>query len=115
MALSYYIPLRGQVIFRVFVLVFLASLFFGCSEDKKVLTPEMELMAQQKVINYLERNDLPIENLITFKSKASPKPDFAFLYTGGDRCIEFIVYCNGHSCNELNKYPFDKHGEKCPR
>ena len=99
---------------RVIILAFLLISIIGCSENKKVLTPEMELMALQRVVSYLEENNLPNENLLVFKSKASPKPDFAYLYTGGERCIEFIIYCHGNTCNELNKYPYDKHGEKCP-
>jgi len=99
---------------RVIILAFLLISIIGCSEDKKVLTPEMELMALQRVVSYLEKNNLPNENLMAFKSKASPKPDFAYLYTGDERCIEFIIYCHGNTCNELNKYPYDKHGEKCP-
>ncbi len=74
----------------------------------------MEKNARQTVVNYLEKNKLPNINLVSFKSEASPAPDFAFLYTGGGRCIEFIVYCYEKTCTELKKYPHDSHGDECP-
>ena len=91
-------------------IVFIVS----CSEQQKTLTPAMELQAKQTIEAYLQKNQLPLEGLKPYNSSASPKPDFGFLYTGGDRCIEFVVTCHGGNCTDWAKYPYDEHGEKCP-
>lgn len=100
----------NRLILIVIFLVFLS----GCEESSQLKTPEMENEARNTVLDYLEKNDLPNENLAFYKSAVKPSPDFSYLYTGGGRCIEFIVLCHGQSCNELRKYPYDEHGEQCP-
>ena len=100
---------------KYFAFVFLLFLI-GCEyqSNSKALTPEMEAEAKNTILQYLVKNKLPVEGLEPFNSKVSNKPDFSYLYTGGGRCIEFIVYCNNQSCNDLHKYPYDEHNEKCP-
>ncbi|WP_226645353.1 hypothetical protein [Microbulbifer variabilis] len=89
-------------------------LLVGCGKQAKELTPEMESQAREAIEIYLKKNQLPLEGLKPFNSSASSKPDFGFLYTGGGRCIEFVVTCHGSSCTDWAKYPYDEHGEKCP-
>jgi len=98
---------------RLTLLLF--SLFLlGCVGERP-LTPEMKKNARKTVELYLTKYQLPLDGLETFKSKAKPKPDFSFLYTGSNRCIEFIVYCyGGTKCTELRSYPYIEHGEECP-
>jgi len=74
----------------------------------------MKEMATNTVIDHLKVNDLPYDNLTLSESKNRDIADYAVIYTGGGRCIEFIVKCYGRSCKELKWYPYDKHGEKCP-
>lgn len=100
----------NQLILTVFFLVLLS----GCEQSSQPKTPEMEIEARNVVVNYLAKNDLPNENLASFKSTVKHSPGFSYLYTGGGRCIEFIVLCHGQSCKELLKYPYDEHGEQCP-
>lgn len=97
-------------------IVLLACLMFiaSCEKQPKVLTPEMESQARDTIESYLKKYKLPLEGLNTFSSSASPKPDFGFLYTGGGRCIEFIVTCYGSNCTDWASYPYDEKGEKCP-
>jgi hypothetical protein len=66
------------------------------------------------IIEYLERNNLPNENLVVSVSNNRAIADFSFMYKGGGRCINFIVKCYGNDCSSLQKYPYDEHGEKCP-
>ncbi|PKF58049.1 hypothetical protein CW748_04410 [Alteromonadales bacterium alter-6D02] len=100
--------------FRVIFSFVIIILIFGCSDSTQQLTPKMEKMATQTVIKYLERNDLPNENLVVSISKNRAIADFSFMYTGSGRCINFIVKCYGNDCTSLQKYPYDEHGEKCP-
>ena len=100
----------NQVLLALIFLVLLS----GCKESSQPKTPEMEAEARSVIVEYLAKNNLPNEPLVLFKSSAKPMPDFSYLYTGGGRCIEFIVLCNGQSCKELRKYPYDEHGEQCP-
>ena len=85
------------------------NVFF--SEQK---TPSMDTEAYNTVLQYLARNNLPSQELRPYHSSASPQPDYSYLYIGGERCIEFVVYCHGQNCNDLKKYPYDEHGEQCP-
>ncbi len=102
-------------IVKLATLIFaIAYLSIGCSDHQKVLTPEMERDAKAAVVKYLKNNNLPVENIVAVESMAQTKPDFGYLYTGGGRCIEFIVTCYGHDCTELQKYPYDEHGDECP-
>jgi hypothetical protein len=100
----------NRLIFTVILLVWVS----GCSESTQPKTQEMEIEARNTVLDYLAKNDLPNENLASFKSAVKPSPDFSYLYTGGGRCIEFIVLCHEQSCKELRNYPYDEHGEQCP-
>jgi len=86
----------------------------GCTDAPRELTPQMKEMATKTVVDYLKRNNLPNENLVASVSQNRNIADFSFLYTGAGRCINFIVKCYGNSCNDLQKYPYDEHGEKCP-
>lgn len=99
---------------RLILIVSFLVLLAGCEESSQPKTPEMEIEARNTVLDYLAKNDLPNENLVSFKSAVKTSPDFSYLYTGGGRCIEFIVLCHGQSCKELRKYPYDEHGEQCP-
>lgn len=99
---------------KLFIACICLALLVACQEEPKVLTPEMEKEAKSIVLTYLEKHQLPKEGLAPFNSKAQPKPDFGYLYTGGGRCIEFIVNCYGQSCKELMNYPYDEHGDECP-
>jgi hypothetical protein len=94
--------------------LFFISILSSCDESANSKTPEMERDAKNTVLEYLAKNQLPVEKLRAHKSLAKPTPDFSFLYTGGGRCIEFIINCNGKSCKKLEKYPYDEHGEQCP-
>ena len=95
------------------IIIFLVFLY-GCEKQAIPKTPEMELEAKNKILTYLTKNELPHEGLNPFHSSVEPTPDFSYLYTGGGRCIHFIIYCHGHSCNDMSKYPYDRHGEQCP-
>ncbi|WP_444911668.1 hypothetical protein [Microbulbifer sp. PAAF003] len=75
---------------------------------------DIEDQARKIVEEYLVKNEMPVEQLQSYNSKTSPKPDYTFLYKGGGRCIEFIINCWGNRCGQLGKYPYDEHGEKCP-
>ena len=86
----------------------------GCENEKIPKSNKMEAQARTTVLNYLADNDLPEKGLSSFESSVKPTPDFSYLYTGANRCIEFIVFCNGADCTEWKKYPFDEHGEECP-
>ena len=97
----------------IYIIVFLA-LLSGCEKQEIEKTPEMEQEAKNTVLAYLAKNQLPLEGLKPFNSSVQPSPDFSYLYTGGGRCIEFIINCHGQSCTELRKYPYDEHGEQCP-
>ena len=99
---------------RLIIWVILLVWVSGCDEATLHNTLEMETEARNTVLDYLAKNGLPNENLATFKSAVKPSPGFSYLYTGGGRCIEFIVLCHEQSCKELRKYPYDEHGEKCP-
>ncbi len=92
------------------VMLLLAS----CDNTPKEISPEMEAEAKGKVLEYLEKHNLSKDGIVKFQSKAQPKPDIAYLYTGSGRCIEFVIYCYGLSCKEMRWYPYDEHGEKCP-
>ena len=85
-----------------------------CSKTEITKTPEMDKQALATVQSYLEKNGMPIEKITAFDSSVKPKPDYSFLYTGGNRCIEFIVICYGEICKELRKYPDDEHSQECP-
>jgi hypothetical protein len=97
---------------RALICLLLLSLL-GC-DGERLLAPQMEKKAIKTVEAYLNKYNLPLEELKPFQSSASSKPDFSFLYTGGGRCIEFIVYCYGNECTELKSYPYYEHGDKCP-
>ena len=101
----------NRLILIVILLVFLS----GCEESSRLKTPEMAIEARNTVLDYLAKHDLPNEKLSVYKSSVKPSPDFSYLYTGGGKCIEFIVLCHGQSCNELGKYPYDEHQEQCPK
>ena len=96
------------------LLVIVSIVVFGCDYGKVDKTPSMEKEAKDTVLSYLEKNNLPQEGLEVFYSLAQPKADYSYLYKGGGRCIEFIIYCSGRDCTELRKYPYYEHGEKCP-
>ena len=96
------------------ILLLLLFLFFGCSHESQELTPEMQEQATKTVLAYLERNNLPNENLKITISENRDIADFSYMYRGGGRCINFIVKCYGFNCKELQLYPYDRHGEKCP-
>jgi hypothetical protein len=89
-------------------------LLVSCDKRSKELTTELEIQTRKTIEAYLKKNQLPIEGLNPYISSASPKPDFGFLYTGGGRCIEFVVTCHGDNCTDWAKYQYDEHGEKCP-
>ena len=99
---------------RFISILFVLSALWGCEEAIQLKTPEMEVDARNTVLEYLAKNNLPSENLVYISSAVKPGTDFSYLYTGGERCIEFIVLCHGQSCKELRKYPYDVHGEQCP-
>ena len=88
--------------------------FSGCKNEKIQKNNQMEAKARTTILNYLANNDLPENGLSSFESSVKPTPDYSYLYTGENRCIEFIVYCNGEDCAEWKKYPFDEHGDECP-
>ena len=90
------------------------ALLSGCEQEVTIKTPEMEQDAKSTVLAYLAKNQLPPEGLKPFESPVQPPPDFSYLYTGGGRCINFIVLCHGQSCQELRLYPYDEHGDQCP-
>ena len=97
------------------VLLLLFLFLLGCAGEQP-LTVEMKKNARKTVESYLTKYKLPLEGLKIIESKAKPKPDFSFLYTGDNRCIEFIVYCYGDiKCTELRSYPYIEHGEECPQ
>ena len=96
------------------ILLLLLFLISGCSDEPQELTPEMQKQATETVLEYLKRNNLPNENLEFSISKNRDIADFSYMYRGGGRCINFIVKCYGSNCKELQKYPYDRHGEKCP-
>ena len=98
---------------RIILFVMMISIL-GCVDTPQELTPEMKRMATQTVVDYLKRNKLPNENLVASISKNRDVADFSFMYKGGGRCIHFIIKCYSNSCNDLQKYPYDEHGEKCP-
>jgi hypothetical protein len=102
----------NKIIYIIISLAFLS----GCENEIEILlkTAEMESEAKNTVLAYLAKNQLPREGLKPFSSSAQPSPDFSYLYTGGGRCIEFIINCHGQSCTDLRKYPYDEHGEQCP-
>jgi hypothetical protein len=102
--------LMNKIIYIVMIFAFLS----GCENETLPKPPEMELEAKNTVLAYLAKNKLPVEYLKPFVSSAQPSPDFSYLYTGGGRCIEFIINCHGKICTELRKYPYDEHGEQCP-
>ena len=100
---------------RIFFLLLVTSFVLsGCEAGEKNLTPQMKTNARNAVIEYLNKNNLPIENLSDFKADTKPKSDFAFLYTGGGRCIAFAVECYNSLCSKVSKYPYDEHGDDCP-
>ncbi len=99
---------------KIFVLYLCFFILVSCKEKPKNFTSEMEQEAKNTILKYLKEHKLPEQTLQTFRSTAQPKPDFSYLYTGGGRCIEFIVNCTNQKCTQLEKYPYDKHGEKCP-
>lgn len=101
--------------YRTGILCFLLFLNIGCSKKPQALTPDMQRQATETVLTYLERNNLPNENLEVAISDNRDIADFTFIYTGGERCINFIVKCYAHRCTELQSYPFDRHGEACPK
>lgn len=109
----------GQIIFmlamgRISLVFLLLVLLSGCEEPHFLKTPEMEVEARNTVLEYLANNKMPSEGLSTNLPEVKPSSDFDYLYTGGGRCIGFKIICYGQSCKELRKYPYDKHGEKCP-
>ena len=96
------------------ILLLLLFLIFRCSNEPQELTLEMQEQATETVLAYLERNNLPNENLEITIPKNRDIADYSYIYRGGGRCINFIVKCYGHTCKELQWYPYDRHGEKCP-
>ncbi|GAC12718.1 hypothetical protein [Aliiglaciecola lipolytica] len=96
------------------LLIALIIVLSSCSREDSILTDEMQMEARQVVVSYLKNNDLPVEQLTQRQSKNRDVKGFTYLYKGGNRCIEFIVNCYGSSCKEMQKYPFDEHGDKCP-
>ena len=105
---------KSYLMNKIISFIILLTFLVGCENEKQPKTPDMELEAKNTVLAYLAKNQLPIEELKPFFSSAQPSPDFSYLYTGGGRCIEFIINCHGQSCTELSKYPYDEHGELCP-
>ena len=99
---------------RVVLLLSSIFLIFGCSNEPQELTPEMRELATATVVKYLNGHNLPNENLEVSISQNRDIADFSFMYKGGGRCINFIVKCYGSTCTELQSYPYDRHGEKCP-
>lgn len=99
---------------RVGFLLSSIFLIFGCSNEPQELTPEMRDQATATVVKYLNGHNLPNENLEVSISLNRDIADFSFMYKGGGRCINFIVKCYGSTCIELQSYPYDRHGEKCP-
>lgn len=99
---------------KIISIIICLTLVSGCENKTSPKTPEMVLEAKNTVLAYLTKNQLPAEELKPFASSAQPSPDFSYLYTGGGRCIEFIINCHGQSCSDLRKYPYDEHGEQCP-
>ena len=100
--------------FPVILIVVSFFMFSGCENKTTAENQNMEPIARKAIQAYLAKNGLPMEGLNSFNSSAQPKPDFAFLYTGENRCIEFVVYCGENDCTEWHKYPYDDHGEICP-
>ncbi len=100
---------------RTGALCFLLVLCVGCSKAPQTLTPEMQKQATETVLAYLERNNLPSDNLEVAISENRDIADFSFMYTGAERCINFLVKCYAQSCKELQSYPYDRHGEACPK
>ncbi len=98
---------------QILAITFLAQLA-ACEMSSSSKTPEMKEDARNTVLKYLAKNQLPAEVLAPFNSLVTPTPDFSYLYAGGGRCIEFIVYCHGKTCNDWSKYPYDEHGDECP-
>ena len=99
---------------RLFLIYSCFIFLVACQQKPKILTLKMEQEANSIVLNYLEKHNLPEQTLQSFKSRALPKPDFSYIYTGGGRCIEFIINCTNGKCSKLESYPYDVHGEKCP-
>ena len=100
---------------RVIMLFSLVLFAVGCSDETKVRTADNERLARLTIANYLVRNKLPDDDLAIVGTGKKPIADFVFLYQGGGRCIEFLVNCHGSQCSDLQKYPYDEHGDKCPK
>ena len=93
------------------LLIILCILSFASCSDKE-LTPQMKTDAEMSIYSYLQSNGLPKEGLRSFN--LGTDSDFSYLYTGGGRCIGFVITCYGNQCNTLEKYPYDRHREICP-
>lgn len=99
---------------RLISIILLLLLVLAYWSNPKEPSPKMKEMATNTVINYLKQHDLPYENVTLVLSNNTSISEFEALYTDGRRCIHFIVKCHGRSCTDLQWYPFDRHGEKCP-
>ena len=97
------------------LLIFLSFVFLVACQDKpKVISEEMNASALGELHTYLITHGLEKEGITAFNSKGSSRPDIAFLYTGSNRCIEFVFECYGQDCTEMRWYPYDEHGDECP-
>jgi len=104
----------AQGVMRLISIILLLYLSLAYWSNPMEPSPEMSKMATDTVKNYLKQHELPYERVTMSIPKDTSISDFELLYTDGGRCIHFIVKCHGRSCTELQWYPFDRHGEKCP-
>lgn len=99
---------------KLTIICFSVLLIISCVQHTYEITPQMEAQTLRMVEEYLNNHNLPIESIVKFHSNVRPSPSIAYLYTGGDRCIEFIFFCYEDNCNEMNWYPYKEQGEECP-
>jgi len=101
------------LVFVTFVFLCVLTII-ACQKESQVLTPVMESQARKTIEVYLQKQQLPLEDLRPLSSMSSQKADFGYLYTGNGRCIEFVVKCYKDNCTDWEKYPYDEHGDQCP-